>query len=557
AREYKSSFQPQQVAMQIDQNIARQLVRLNESAEVLRTVTENDARWALAPYPFLLFDSTHLLAWTNAGYFPEAIGNVVHDSLQLLQLSRGDFLVRKWPLKDKKILVGIIPLVERFKVSNEYLHSTWNPAIFPIDNIQVLPAEDGAGMPVANLFKISDEFVADALPFDWRSFAWAMAAGILFIVLIAVVVQWAKTKGWLDLSFLLLLTLLLALRLTMIRLNFPAGLGYWSVFDPQKFASSWINVSLGDFFLNALVVAVCSAYLFSIYPRLKLFEWLLRSSQTIKILSAVFFLTLALFALLFPFLFYEIIFHNSSIRLDVTQYVFFDWLRAIAFVCVLMGTFSSFVFCHVAITYARHLVTGFNFFISLGAAVAVFAVYEWASDHDYTMPMMVAICYLLTLYVTNLSSSLSKVGFVTFSYFLIATCAYSLLAAFSIRYFSKEATHRSQVRFATNNLVNHDILGEFILFDAGKKIAQDSFIQSRFANPFLSKAGVRERVQQLYINPYFDRYDVGIHLYNVAGEPIANTTEGDLVRSIQSIQNGAVKTEYEGVYWLKESKTFK
>jgi two-component system, NtrC family, nitrogen regulation sensor histidine kinase NtrY len=557
ARHYKSGFRPQQVAKQIEQNVALQLNRLNETAATLRIAPVEDARWAQSHYPFLLLDSTGLLAWTHAGYFPEAFEDNTTDSLQLLQLSRGDFLLRKWFVNDHQTLVGVLPLVERFKVNNEYLRPTWNPAIFPIENIQVLPAQDSVGLAVGNGFKIGDEFVIDALPFDWGSFAWAMAGLLLLITAIILIVQWAKQKGWFDISFLLLLTLLLFLRLAMIQVNFPAALGYWSLFDPQKFASSWINVSLGDFLLNSLVVAACSAYLFAIYPRLKLFEWLLRTSPIIKTLASALFLTLALFAFLFPFLFYEIIFHNSSIRLDVTQFVFFDSLRVIAFLCVLLGTFSSFVFCHVAITYARHLITGFKFFVSLGSAIAVFLLYAWASDHDYTMPLLVAIAYLLMLFVTNLPSSLSKAGFVTFSYFLLAACAYSSLAALSIRYFSREATLQSQLRFATNNLVNHDILGEFILFDASKKIAQDPFIQSRFSNPFLSKAGIRERVQQLYINPYFDRYDVAIQLYNVAGQPIANSTDGDLVQSIQTIQNSAVKTEYEGVYWLKEFKSIK
>lgn len=557
ARDHKSGFQPQAVANQIEQNVKRQLARLNEAAISYQKASVYDVRWTQSAFPFLLFDSANLVAWTNAKYFPDVFENSTYDSLQLLQLNRGDFLIRKWRLDNQKLLVGILPLVERFKVNNEYLRATWNPEIFPIDNIQVLPPSERAGLPVANLFKISDEFVVDALPFDWRAFVCAIVAMLFLLSVVGEVVQWAKRKCWLDVSFLVLLALLLALRMAMIKFNFPASLGYWSVFDPQKFASSSINVSLGDFFLNALVVAVCSAYLFSIYPRLTLFERLLRSSQMVKKLSVVFFLTLALFAFLFPFLFYEIIFHNSSIHVDITQFIFFDVLRTVAFVCVLLGTFSSFVFCHVAVTYARHLVTGLNFVILLAAATIMFTGYAWASDHDYTMPLIVGVGYLLVLYVSNLSSSLSKVGFVTFSYFLVAACAYSMLGALSVRYFSKEATHQSQLRFASNNLVNHDILGEFILFDAGKKIAQDPFIQSRFGNPFLSKAGIRERVQQLYINPYFDRYEVGIHLYNVAGEPIGNTVERNLVRSIQGIQNAAVKTEYEGVYWLKDAKSIK
>ncbi|MFM7857420.1 MAG: hypothetical protein ACKO96_37245, partial [Flammeovirgaceae bacterium] len=464
-------------------------------------------------------------------------------------------MVTKWELANQKILLGVLPLIERYKVNNQYIQTTWNAAVFPIDNIQVLKADGAIGLPIKNLFNISDEFVLDSLPFDCRSFVLAIISFFMLLLALVLVIQWLRRIGWLDVSFLVLLIVLLVFRLVMIQFDFPAVLGYSTLFDPQKFASSWLNVSLGDFLLNALVVAACSIYLFTIYTRLKLFERLLRSSHLIKVLASIFFLTLALFAFLFPFLFYEIIFHNSSIHLDISQYIFFDELRIIAFACVILGFISSFIFCHVAVTYARHLINRLYFIIALTTSVILFAGYAWLSNHDYILPLVIAIGYILVLFATNLSSSLPKIGFVGFSYFLFAACSYGLLGALSVRYFSQEATYKAQLRFANNSLINHDILGEFILFDAGKKIAQDIFIQSRFANPFLPKSGIRERVQQLYINPYFDRYEVNIYLYDVAGEAITDGVQSDLVGSIQRVQKVAMKTDYEGVYWLNEPKT--
>jgi signal transduction histidine kinase len=555
AQQYKLGFQPQQIAKQIEKNLLHELSLLNQEATILRKASPQDKHWAEAKYAFQLFDSARLIAWTSRGYAPETAALISRDSISLFQSNRGDYLVRKWELANHKILLGVLPLIERYKVNNQYLRTTWNSVVFPIENIQVLKSDGAVGLPIKNFFAISDEFVLDSLPFDWCSFLLAVVSFFMLLLALALTIQWLRRIGWYDVSFLVLLIVLLLFRLVMIRFNFPAVLGYSTLFDPQKFASSWLNVSLGDFLLNALVVAGCSIYLFTIYTRLKLFDRLLQSSHLIKVLASIFLLTLALFAFLFPFLFYEIIFHNSSIRLDISQSIFFDELRVIAFACVILGFVSSFIFCHVAVTYAKHLINQVYFLAALTASVILFSGYAWLSNHDYTLPLVIAIGYILVLFATNLSSSLSKIGFVGFSYFLFAACSYGLLGAMSVRYFSQEATYKAQLRFANNSLINHDILGEFILFDAGKKIAEDIFIQSRFANPFLPKSGIRERVQQLYINPYFDRYEVNIYLYDVAGEAITDDVQSDLVGSIQRVQKVATKTDYEGVYWLNEPKT--
>ena len=549
---YHTQFLPQPIAAEIYKNTLSEISELDREANILKELSPAHPSWSDVRHSFLLIDSTTVIAWSNEKFVPEFWPS--KDAVFFSQSSRGDFLVKQWKLPEGRWLIGSIPLAERFKVSNQYIHNTWNRTIFPIDGIQIIPPSHSLGIKIGRYFNIGDEFLISQLPFDTRTFYLvSICLGFLLGALL-IALKSLHRGGYHDCVFLLLFFSLLALRLGMIYTEFPASLGYWSLFDPQKFASSSLNVSLGDFLLNSLVVFCCSTYLFVFHSRFKLFAWLAKANAFAEFIGSTGLLTVAFFSFLFPFLFYEIIFHNSSIHLDITQFVYFDALRVVAFVCVLLGTLSSFMFCHVCVNWVKHLQTKKKFAISLLAAAAIFMVYSWASNHDYSISFVIAFFYLALLFFSGLTNSLSKIGFISFSYFLLAIAAYSIQGGLTIRFFSSEATRQSQFRFANNSLVNHDILGEYILYDASRKVSHDLFIQSRLSTPFLPKGVIRQRVQQLYINAYFDRYDVNVYLFDAAGEGIGNQTTDGLASSIQNVQKFATKTEYEGVYWLKESK---
>lgn len=549
---YQSQFLPQPIANQIHKNVISEISELDCEANILKNLPPVHPSWSAVRYSFLLFDSTNIIAWSNEKFVPEFLAS--NDSVFLSQSSRGDFLVKQWELPHGRWLMGSIPLAERYKVSNQYIRNAWNHTIFPIEGIQIIPASSSLGIRIGSYFNIGDEILVSRLPFDIITFSLTSICLVFLVGAVVLALKSLHRAGYCDWVFLVLFFSLFALRLGMIYTEFPASLGYWSLFDPQKFASSAFNVSLGDFLLNSLVVFSCSTYLFVFHARFKLFSWLAHANRASKFIGSTVLLTVAFFAFLFPFLFYEIIFHNSSIHLDITQFVYFDALRVVAFVCVLLGTLSSFVFCHVCLGWVKHIQSKKEFAVSLVTAAAVFALYSWASAHDYRISFFIAFSYLALLFFSGLTNSLSKIGFISFSYFLLTIAAYSFQGAMSIRFFSSEATRQSQLRFANNSLVNHDILGEYILYDASKKVSQDPFIQSRLSTPFLPKGVIRQRVQQLYINAYFDRYDVRVYLFDAAGEGIDNQTTDGLASSIQNMQKLATKTEYEGVYWLKESK---
>lgn len=553
---FKNQFDEKGLAIEINNGLHRTLANLEiEANEILKK--PQTINWASIEGSYFLWNKDKIVNWSKNTFVPDA--GLVKENFEskYLKNQRGDFIIRKWSIDSNRFLIGVLPLVEQFKVVNKYLHPQWNESIFPVSGIQIMDVSGVRGTPVCDknkkcLFKIALSDQIEKYPTDRLSiFLICIGLVLLCISLVLLLVRIHQRQNY-DIVFLLGLLSLAIIRVAMVLFKFPQQWGSLDRFDPQVFASSSFNVSLGDFMLNALVIGGACAYAFVFYSRFKVFKILINASEGLKIMAGILLMAAAFFSFLYPFLFFEIIFHNSSIVVDITQQLSFDLNRFWAYFAIIIGTISSFFFCHVFIRIVSDLLkkSRIQFAIVLLGSVTVFLIYCWIDNHNYLITIVVGSIYFSILYLGLLSKAFSKIGFSTFLYLLVAVAAYAVQGALSVKNFSKEATIAAQFRFGNNNLVNHDILGEYLLSENLKKIAADTYIQSRLANPLLPKGVIRQRIAQVYLSSYFDRYTSKIYLFGPTGEPITNQTSDGLANSIRSLQEGSVKTDYDGVYWI-------
>ncbi len=531
-------------------------------AESERLISSDDERvWEGARHSFFLLDSGRVVKWNQNRFLPDV--RLLEDEFELRLFSftsRGSFLVKKWKTGNERFIVSIIPLYERYFVNNQYLSPVWNRKIFPVENLTILNA-GSVGYPIRwrteTLFtvNISDAVMERFSSQDSLILFFASVSVVLFLIGGFYLSAVFHKRGRYALTFFVLLACLLVLRLIMMELGFPRSYSSLFIFDPLQFASSSLNPSIADLFFNALCVLVLAGYFFNTYHR---WSWIKRINKlniAMRLTVAALLLVACFYAILFSFLFLETIYHNSSISLDITQTIHFDLLRSIAFLSILLGSLSSFLFLHAFFRIALSLTGNSKLFfvVAISVAAIIFYASYIASEKDYSITLFVGLCYLIVLYVSGLASHLARISNSTFVYLFFAIVVFSLQGAFSDRRFVEEKSLEGQFRFGSNFLVNRDIFGEYLLHQAAQRIAKDQFIQSRMVTPFLSKSGIRQKIDQLYINSYFDRYDVNVFLYNASGEPIDNTKAEDFATRIKAFQKEANKTGYEGLYFI-ESK---
>jgi signal transduction histidine kinase len=541
----------QETAANISANLGEELARVEAKA---LEIASGKAVLADAGYPAFLFRQGVIVGWSTNLFSPDVSWLNEPGGFNLVRSLRGVFVTRTWPAANNQTLLVVVPLVESFRITNKYLETTWNAAVFPEGKAFSIVDTDGYDITLGGrtVFHIvpGDDPERSTLSFV------LIFCGIAFAI-IGSFLLWKRLVAA-DRPLLALLMVVVAgatIRILMIASAFPAGWSTSSLFDSSVFASSSFNPSIGDLVLNSVFVCLFCLSLLYAFPRQYFVRYFWNANVTARYAGAVVLMLIAFFGFLFPFLYFETIFHNSSITPDWTQSLFFDNARVAAFISILLGTVASFLFCHVCLSLATTL-TGRNktaLFagITIGS-LALFAIYCAASNHNYTITAVVALIYFIIVYLTKWYRGLLRTTYSTFLYLTVAVLCFSLQASLSNMRFSEERKGALQYRFGQNFLVERDVLGEYLLNEARIRISSDPFIQTSIYNPFLSKGTVRQKVRQVYMNSYFDRYDVQVHLYSPMGEPLDNLSRVDFKTFIDQFKDEVGKTDYKGVYFVNQ-----
>ena len=108
---------PQRIALDVSKNLAREVQRLDEQAALILSDLEDGNRWsppASRTYSFFLFESSRLIEWSSNDFVPTAASVGETFSIKLLKAGNGNYLVKKWKLKDARFLVGVVLLIRNF-----------------------------------------------------------------------------------------------------------------------------------------------------------------------------------------------------------------------------------------------------------------------------------------------------------------------------------------------------------------------------------------------------------------------------------------------------------
>ncbi len=542
------------VPQAVEKNLVVALERMETVIEgSLSLVTNGDFSIVQgSDFALYLYEDLDLIGWSDKSFVPASSQVDEAFEVKLLKVGQGDFLVRKWEINPTTFLIGVITLRRNYPIENNYLHSAVNDKIFPIGEYSILlpTATLGNEITVHNqvVFKLS------ASQTTTRQGSYPVGVFLILCSLIMGIVIVFNTLirrlfRYPDVVFITMVVILLIIRKVMVALNFPGG--YWSsrLFDPQWFSSSSLNQSLGDLFFNQLTVFVLCLYLFRNYYRFLLVRKMLTNRITRGLLSVISAIGI-LFGILYPFVVVQTLYNNSSIVIDITQSLEFDSLRIVSFVVLTLAWGSSFLFVHV---FSRLLIRNKKSIFDLVFAVAgsiFFVLINLYTGQYFQSSLLIGIFFIVTLWSIRLYSSLKKLSYRTFVYLFFTAFCFALNGAYSIYYFNRIEKVENEFRFAENFLIDRDYLGESLLQDVAQQVAADVFIQTRLASPFLGKDAVRQKVRQIFIPNYFNKYDEEIYLFNAVGDPVENRITTTFSELVSQYDKEAFRTDYSGVYFI-------
>lgn len=539
------------LARKIALNLERELKKVDADfsgiSDDARALNEREAT-----YPLFLYRDDALVAWTDNSFVPSMQQVADTFNIKLLRGGSESYLLKKKVLANGGMLVAVIKLLRTYPISNDFFAPEYNARVLPSADVRILDMVSPTGKEVCvdNECYFKVVFVSSSATVDktGRTITFVLLSiSLLSFILLSFHNLPRVTKRYSELGFIFLLIVFGLLRLLLTITGFPRNFISSPLFDPQVFAVSSVNASLGDLFINLLAVAVLSFYVFRNYYR-----FYLQRLKTHRVLSwpiGIFSGLCILFAWLFPFVVIQTLYNNSPIIIDISQSLQFDVLRTIAICSVLISGVCSFLFSHAFI---RTLIASgpkTKVMACFLVSVVIFLIINEITQQQYIVPLVLSTLYFLAVYFLDLYNRLKNLNFGTFGYLFVAIFFLAINGSYAIQYFTQKEKIENQFRFASNFLIDRDYFGEYLLFDASQKIAKDAFIQSRIASPFFGKEAIRQKIRQIFLPSYFNKYDVDIYIFNSIGDPVdyGSLSLSDFLRIYDE---DAYKTQYEGIRFI-------
>ncbi|MEP0714096.1 MAG: HAMP domain-containing sensor histidine kinase, partial [Algoriphagus sp.] len=115
---------------------------------------------------------------------------------------------------------------------------------------------------------------------------------------------------------------------------------------------------------------------------------------------------------------------------------------------------------------------------------------------------------------------------------------------------------QSKTRFANQNLIENDVMTEFFLGEIFTRIKSDLFIQNRIADPLFSKEPIETKIRRIYLDNYFDQFEVQVRIFSSSGQQILGNSASP---NLKDIQLEFIKSDYatsvKDLYFIRANES--
>lgn len=316
-------------------------------------------------------------------------------------------------LHDKKIdILGLILLRTDYSYENEYLINSFQSEFKIPSSIQL------SKVPLSYSFDIQDinnQYLFSLVPTNtifaksenWDFNGLLFFAGIAFLFLFLnkwfrqITIQHNNPER----RIILVLIFLVFLRYLMLEFKFPLQLYSMSFFDPGYFAFSYLFPSLGDFFINSLLILFFTQSIFYIFRNRKILQYFRNKTNKIKLLFS-------LFSLIAIIAYFNLVIHlienlvmNSSIPLEAHRVLELNLFSLIAYTIFAILLASVAIATDKIIKINRHLLKRKEFIFLSSMVIILYGILVF----NFKMVLFTeSLLYLLFLWIIIIYIHLSS-----------------------------------------------------------------------------------------------------------------------------------------------------
>ena len=516
-------------------------------------------------HPFFILDeSKKLLYWSDFSVSFNLDALIPNQEYQFIEDPYGTFLTKSRKFTRNGNSYYVVHAFRLFwpgSIQNDYLRTGANRRVFGNDAIQLSDPDSQSPFLVSNaagipLFGVAFEYgyQSSGRLSNPAILIFFTSVFLLYFLLSSdfVIRKWKQGRRWQAIGYGSLV--LLAFRLVMLVLGFPGSYFNLPLFDPSNFASSWLNSSLGDLLINTLFgVAIGGMIVFQFAsPLLHRKIKILKTSQEQRAFFG-FFVFLSSLAFFLVWVLPKNLILNSQWAMDISIIPTFGWFEGISFLIVFLWA-SVYVMLNLTLisllfelAIKRNILIRYLYIVAVPIGLVLGFISIWLA-----IAWTVHILFLTAIIRFRLFQNIFRLGLNTFLTFFFASFICAVIAGIATFQTEKEELIQSKIRFANQNLIEGDVMTEFFLGEVFGRIQSDLFIQNRLADPLLSKEPIETKIRRIYLDNYFDQFEVNIRVFSSRGQDLISTQDE---RSLSELRDLYIKSDYltsqRGLYFIR------
>ncbi|MCP4521249.1 MAG: HAMP domain-containing histidine kinase [Cytophagales bacterium] len=535
------------------------------------TLSENFNKQKSNGRKIYVYQDNNPIFWTD--YHIQITQEIIKSSKKWFVLAQkeGKLLIhKKQVIFQGKLFqfISVVPLRYEYQIDNKYLIAHFNQDLFDGENQQIhlKPKEELSNFIYKGNYLFSLKIDESARQSYYILVVWVVLLVIGFISLLVATILWVRffenrQQTWI--ASLVLLAFLLLVRLGMLMSDFPFRYVSVDFFNPKFFAASILYPSFGDLFLNTLSVFIMMTYIFRSFGEYSILYTFSRLSNVKATLIAILLIVFTNGLLWYLYYLLDSIYRHSQWNFDITTSIQINYFKLTYALIFIMFISIYFMVSHLILLLLSRLrpllKVPLTYYI-LGVGILLLTITLFIEGGTFFLYFL-NVVYLVLALDFKLYKGLRNFHYESYLYLFLLCFIGAVMGAYTIAHFSSEQEQVYKQRMATELLTHHDFQGEYLLSKVGNQIQEDLFIQDKFLASFTyvsqqtKRAWVRQKIKRVYLNNYFDKYDINISIFDANGRGnYDNKLMGNYNRLYDTYNQENYATEYTNLFFVNDLK---
>jgi len=419
-------------------------------------------------------------------------------------------------------IIAMLPVRWAYFIENKYLHTDF--AGYSGLNKQYEISADSTSLPIINsagqeLFRIKLKEGKSFISYDSTTIILRVLAIILLLIFFHSLAQELVTQRGFRTGYLFLLGAVLIVRIIAYRFSFPFDFSKLPLFDPSVYASNFLHPSLGDLFVNAVLLFWLVSFYKTYNDHRPWFKF--KFPPRIYSYASLFVLTIICFLLVGVI---SSLVQDSKISFDVTNLISLTVYSVISFILLCFLVLSFFHFSQILLTPAvRHRINPYGQVLGI-VLFGFLYLLLFTSGSGTRICLLVLLWLVLYVLLLNMRKSDIQKPLLKSSFFIFWVMIFAMSIASIVIYQNRLVEFEQRKRIAEKLAVQTDPSGENLLNIAATNF-DDQFLAHNFhrlsereyANKFIKDSLINQN-----FSGYLNKYDTRIYTFDSLYHPLFN-----------------------------------